>query len=121
MKTSEFLYIILVTIMLAVGQLLFKKAAMVMQGEDSIILLIKHSLTNIWLISAVILYFLATIIWVLILRYVPLSVAYPFTAITFVVVPLASYILYADPYSWRLGLASILIFISIFLIGYEYQ
>src|SRR3546814_10460513 len=41
-------------------------------------------------ILALMLYGSATILWVLALREVPLSIAYPFTALAFVLVPLAS-------------------------------
>jgi undecaprenyl phosphate-alpha-L-ara4N flippase subunit ArnE len=50
---------------------------------------------------ALLLYGLTTILWVFILRSVPLSAAFPLYALVFVLVPLAAHFLLGEPWSWN--------------------
>ena len=52
---------------------------------------------NIWFWLALTLYGLATILWIVILQQVPLSLAYPFVALGFIIVPLASWGIFKEP------------------------
>lgn len=70
---------------MAAGQMLFKKAAMVAVGEEFL-----PGLLNIWMLLALVLYGFATLLWVWILKQLPLSAAYPFVALAFVIVPIGS-------------------------------
>lgn len=78
------------------GQLLFKKAANDGQACDGLACV----LSSPWFVLAIFLYALSTIIWVLILRSTPLGLAYPFTALAFVIVPLASHLIWGENYDW---------------------
>ena len=71
--------------LLAVGQLLFKKAALAGAGEA-----FPWAFVNGWMALALVLYGGATLLWTWILHTTPLSVAYPFAALAFVLVPLLS-------------------------------
>jgi undecaprenyl phosphate-alpha-L-ara4N flippase subunit ArnE len=71
------------------GQLLFKKAANASHVCDGLMC----TLLSPWFVSAIFLYVLSTVLWVLILRNVPFSITYPFTALAFVIVPLVAHLI----------------------------
>lgn len=71
------------------GQILFKMAASRMRPGTSPIL----QLMDPMLIAAVLFYGLLSIVWVLIVRQLPLSTAYPFVALSFVFTPLFAFFL----------------------------
>jgi multidrug transporter EmrE-like cation transporter len=54
-------------------------------------------LLNPWILSGLMAAFLASFCWMAALTKFPLNVAYPFTALTFVAVLLASGLLFAEP------------------------
>ena len=100
MKAIDYLYLVLVPTLLAVGQFLFKRTA------DG---LVTHSVfrffgsmlasPHFWV--ALLIYAIATFLWVFILSRVPLSRAIPFIALTFVIVPIISAVFFEE----RLNLA----------------
>jgi len=78
---------------IACGQVLFKKAALTL-GEE------RHWLalaTSGWLLAALILYGAATLLWVMVLRTTPLTLAYPLFALSFLLVPLLAWLLLGEP------------------------
>ena len=82
--------------MLAVGQALFKKSALAVKKQpatsfDISILLLTPSF---WL--ALLLYGMATLLWIYLLQTVPLSRAYPFAALGFVIVPCLAVLLFGE-------------------------
>jgi len=77
-----------VVLSLAVGQILFKSAAMQWHKYSTLI----AAQAIIRLVPALIIYALATIAWIWVLQKVSLNVAYPYMALAFVIVPLGSYI-----------------------------
>src|SRR5882762_11586106 len=96
--------------MIAAGQLLFQKSASdspplsTLAGMTSLI-------TNPVFILALIVYGVATLLWVAILQQVPLSRAYPFNALGFILVPAAAIVFYGEAATIRLfvGLALVVI------------
>ena len=83
---------------LSVGQVLFKLAA---RGLDGTAPLLAQVLFNKYLFAALVLYGLATAMWVALLRQVPLSVAYPFVALAFFLVPLMGHWVLGEPLRWQ--------------------
>lgn len=71
-----YLLIIGNVILMSLGQILFKNAALFMNSKGSSTLLEKY-LYNPWLLGAVFVYGIATLLWVYILMSVKLNVAYP--------------------------------------------
>ena len=100
-------------LLLVAGQILFKYAA-VRADPDAMPL----SLLNIWLVLALGLYGLATLLWVWLLTFTPLAYAYPFAALGFVVVPLAGVYLFDEPLSWRYAVGALLIISGIITIAW---
>lgn len=69
------------------GQMLFKLAAMAWPQDAGLLGL----LTVPWFWAALVVYGGATVGWMMLLRSLPLSVAYPFFALAFLIVPLMSW------------------------------
>ncbi|RYE40443.1 MAG: hypothetical protein EOP24_40840 [Hyphomicrobiales bacterium] len=88
---------ILCVICISLGQLLFKKAALALPSPLSLAAL----LLNGWLISALILYGVTTIGWILILRHAPLHLAYPFMGLAFLIVPILGWLFLGEPMHWQ--------------------
>ncbi len=84
---------------IAIGQVLFKMSAGKLTGGG--LGAIFSLLLDPLFILAMLLYGSATILWVFILRSVPLSIAYSFMAITFILVPIFSTFLLGEALSWR--------------------
>jgi drug/metabolite transporter (DMT)-like permease len=80
--------------LLAVGQVLFKYAATTLQPADW------HSWLSLPLLGALAVYGVATVAWLAVLTRVPLSVAFPFYGLGFVLVPLLSVLLLGEGFRW---------------------
>lgn len=94
----------LFALLLAAGQLLFKKAAIT--GADQAF---PWAFANGWMLAALVLYGGATLLWTWLLRSTPLTVAYPFAALAFVLVPLLAAAVYGEALTARILLGAALI------------
>lgn len=84
---------ILCVVGISIGQVLFKKAALALPPQPGIM----DWAFNGWLIVALALYGVTTLLWVWVLRHAPLHLAYPFMALAFVFVPLLSNVFLGEP------------------------
>jgi|TARA_R110002124_G_scaffold53369_10_gene153096 undecaprenyl phosphate-alpha-L-ara4N flippase subunit ArnE len=102
--------------LLACGQILFKRVAIDIAGDQltSIFGQILHN-PMAWL--AMCLYGVATGLWIIILREVPLSVAYLFSALGFVIVPAAAHFIYGEPISAKYLIGAAGVIASLYLIA----
>lgn len=82
-------------LVMAAGQLLFKRAANVVSGRP-VQDMATGLLTTPSLWAALALYGAATLLWIWLLTRVPLSQAYPFVALGMILVPLASVLVYGE-------------------------
>jgi len=103
---------------LSVGQILFKLAAMELQPWKEPIL---RNMLNSKLLIALLVYGLATILWLAVLRMTPLRIAYPFVAMAFILVPLMSHYWLDEPLriTTFVGAAFIIIGVIISIWGTE--
>jgi drug/metabolite transporter (DMT)-like permease len=93
---------------MAAGQMLFKRAAsQITPGAGDSWLVEVVRLPAMWV--AVALYAGATLLWVRILTTVPLSRAYPFAALAFVLVPMAGYLFFDETVNAKYALGTGLI------------
>lgn len=102
---------VLCVVGISLGQLLFKKAALALSGQ-------MHWMDwvfNGWLIVALALYGLTTLLWVWILRSAPLHLAYPFMGLAFVLVPLIGYWALGEPLHWQTLVGGALILMGVAL------
>jgi multidrug transporter EmrE-like cation transporter len=95
---------------MAVGQLLFKQAAITLRvpGKTYVQLLVAVG-TNVPLLAALTLYGGLTALWVYILTIMELSKAYPFVALAFVLTPMMANFVFNEPLapSYFVGLTAI--------------
>lgn len=102
--------------LLSCGQILFKLAATDLPPITSINGIFSLFL-NYWFWSAMLLYGTATLLWIIILQQVPLSRAYPFAALGFVVVPLVSWVLFKEPLNFSYAIGVFLIIVGLGIIA----
>ena len=95
-------------IAIACGQVLFKLAAPAFP-ERLFSPAILGLLTNGYLILALLLYLVATFLWVFVLRTMPLSIAYPVSALAYVAVPLLAWLVLGEKVGWNGFLGAALI------------
>lgn len=103
-------------IALAGGQLLFKLAALRFEPGSTSVQNIVSLALNPFLIMAVLLYGVLSVVWVWVLRSVPLSTAYPFVALAFVLTAACGILLFKEPFSSRLVLGGLMIVTGLFVI-----
>jgi drug/metabolite transporter (DMT)-like permease len=102
--------------LLASGQILFKYSAQSAPEFNDIPALVSIlRIPSMW--AAIILYGFATLLWVYLLQQIPLSKAYPFVALGFILVPLAGQFLFGEIVPRIYWLGVFLILIGIFFTG----
>jgi undecaprenyl phosphate-alpha-L-ara4N flippase subunit ArnE len=101
-------------VMLAMGQILFKRAAdsgpPLRQVGDVLGLI-----GNIYVWAAMVLYGAATLYWIYLLQQIPLSRAYPFAALSFVLVPAFAWVVFGDAITLRYAGGVVLIMLGMYL------
>lgn len=102
------------TLLLAAGQLLFKKAGFELRGGP-LGAGVLRVLGSTAFYAALSLYGIATILWIWILSRVPLSRAYPYVALGVVLVPLASLLIYGERVGHGFWLGAALIVVGIII------
>ena len=120
MSGQNYLYIFFTISIIAAGQLVFKYSAGLLKfgSHSSYINFVQLNIFPLSLICiALALYLLSTFTWIMVLRAVPLSVAYMFNSISFILVPLAAVQLFNEslPKFYLMGVISIIF--GVFLIS----
>jgi drug/metabolite transporter (DMT)-like permease len=88
---------------MAAGQLLFKAAALRLgDGHPLSTRALLLLLQDAPFIGAIVLYAALSVLWVWLLTFTPLSRAYPFVAVAFVLTPVLGALVFAEPLSARL-------------------
>ncbi len=116
MTLLQYVQILAVVTLMTCGQLLFRKSAV---GGPPLSTL--HGLTTLFLnpffILALVIYAGATLLWVSVLQQVPLSRAFAFNALSFVVIPIASILFFGEVATPRLGMGLALVIAGLILVG----
>ena len=107
--------LLLTPLLISAGQVLFKltsarTGAADMQGLLSL-------LVDPYLIAAFAIYGIGTIVWIYVLKSVPLSVAYPFMALTFCAVPLLAWGFLGETLSLRYAFGAGLIIAGLLVVN----
>ena|SRR5689334_20199460 len=111
--TSRGLVLVLsCVLLLAVGQVLFKHAAQQWRVEGWSLATLRNLLSPALLI-AMVLYAAATLLWILALRTLPLTTAFPLYALTFVIVPVLAHFFANEPLSARTIAGAVVIVIGV--------
>ncbi|NGO51262.1 EamA family transporter [Allomesorhizobium camelthorni] len=102
-------------LLISAGQILFKLTSARAGGTDAAGLL--AVLVDPYLIAAFAIYGIGTIVWVYVLKSVPLTVAYPFMALTFCAVPLLAWFLLGETLSLRYAIGAGLIIAGLLVVN----
>lgn len=108
-KTVSLLLTLLCVVMISSGQVLFKSAALQTVTATGLI----DRWLNMHLLIAFAIYGIATVLWIWVLRYTSLSVAYPMFALAFLFVPLMAYFFLQEPLSVKTFIGGGLIIIGV--------
>lgn len=102
-------------LLIAMGQVLFKMTSNT-AGDLSWRGLLALA-ANPVLIAALVLYGFGTIVWIYVLKSVPLTIAYSFMGLTFCFVPLLAQFFFGEPLTMRYALGTLLIFAGLVAIN----
>lgn len=102
---------------ISAGQLLLKFGALNLRNPDALGVWLAGFRINAYLVAGIAVLGASTLLWVWLLRSVPLSVAYPFMALAFVIVPCLSFMLLGEPLGWKQVLGSVLIAVGVVVVS----
>jgi drug/metabolite transporter (DMT)-like permease len=102
LSLPQILFLLVYAVAMAVGQILFKLAAVRSGAAGSLSARLLGLAANPYFIAALLLYAALTVFWVWILTFTPLSRAYAFVALAFVLTPFAGVAFFGEPVSARL-------------------
>jgi drug/metabolite transporter (DMT)-like permease len=117
----QILQLVSFTLIMSVGQILFKKTAIsiALNSNEGLGLMdgILKALSVPWLYMALCVYAVATVFWLYILQRIPLTLAYPFSALAMVLVPIIAVYLFGERLTWSYWIGVIFIFTGIIIIA----
>jgi drug/metabolite transporter (DMT)-like permease len=111
MTILQFLLAITCVLAITAGQILFKRLGLEIQAGSNLFSYKVMVLASV----AFSIYGAATILWVYLLRYVPLNKAYLFMALSFVFVPFAGHFFLAEKMTFGVIVGAALIILGIFV------
>ena len=103
-----------VALILAVGQALFKASALSWVEKDRSGFSIFNIISTTF-ISSLALYGVATVLWIVVLRNLPLSKAYPFMLIGSACIPIIGYFAFNEPITIRYMVGFTIILVGLFI------
>mgnify|MGYP003984645259 FL=1 len=115
----QILQLVSFAFIMSIGQILFKKTALSMSSLGALSLIdgIIKAIFIPWLYLAISVYALATIFWLYILQRIPLNLAYPFSALAMVIVPILALLIFGERISTSYWLGLVLILSGIIIIA----
>ena len=115
----QILQLVSFAMLMSVGQILFKKTALSISSNEALSLFdgVIKALSMPWLYLALCVYGIATIFWLYLLQRIPLSLAYPFTALAMVIVPILAMYLFGERVNFSYWIGLVLILAGIIVIG----
>ena len=122
MSLSYFIQLLLFVILMCSGQILFKKTAIELattgiNNSNNLVYLLFNVLKIPYFFIALFIYGFATFYWLYLLQKIPLSLAYPFTALAMVIIPILSVYLFKEAVNLSYWIGAFLIFLGIIIIS----
>ena len=122
MSLSYFIQLLLFVILMCSGQILFKKTAIELAttgiiNSNNLLYLLFNVLKIPYFFIALFIYGFATFYWLYLLQKIPLSLAYPFTALAMVIIPILSVYLFKEAVNLSYWIGAFLIFLGIIIIS----
>jgi len=97
MNAMNLAWLFVCVLAIAVGQILYKLAARTAAGGATF----PWEFFNAYFFAAIAVYAAAALLWVWILKSLPLNVAYPFVGLAFILVPLMAAYFLGEALDWR--------------------
>ena len=115
----QILQLVSFAMLMSVGQILFKKTALSISSNEALSLFdgVIKALSMPWLYLALCVYGIAKIFWLYLLQRIPLNLAYPFSALAMVIVPILAMFLFGERISVSYWIGLVLILSGIIIIG----
>lgn len=107
--------LLLTPLLISIGQILFKLTSR-RAGELNPAGVLA-TLFDPYLLTALFIYGIGTVIWVYVLKAVPLTVAYPFMALTFCIVPILAWTMLGESLSIKYATGTLLIVVGLVIIN----
>lgn len=96
-------------LLLSLGQILFKWTSAGLSLKDP------HSLLSPSLFAGLVIYGIATVMWILVLKRMPLSLAFPFYGLTFLLVPVLAHYLLGERIGYQTLIGGAIIMAGVFV------
>lgn len=119
MKPTYLLLIIINTLILVAGQFLWKFGMTNKTHSFGSLLQILKVLFSPYIFTGLILYGIATVLWLFILSKVQLSVAYPLQSIAYLITIVAAYFLFGEPITFWKVMGVLFIMLGVSMIGFS--
>lgn len=116
MSIAQFFLIVFTVLLLSVGQILFKIASTDIKLSLTDLI---PSLVSTRLLIALLVYFFATILWLIALKDLPLRTAYPFAALAFFIVPILAHFLLNEPLPWNTYVGAAIIALGVIVSTFQ--
>jgi drug/metabolite transporter (DMT)-like permease len=115
------LLILLSIVLGAGGQLLFKWAARSLPpfSDLGLLRLLQLMFTTPAILGGFVCFFISALLWIVAIRSVPLNIAYPMVALSYVIIFVGSHLLFNEPLGWRHWAGAVLIIGGILLIAWR--
>ena len=113
MSPSSILFALVTVVLNGGAQLLLRKAALGGAAPSNPLSLLRSG----WFVAGIGAYGLSVLTWLVVLRKVPLSIAAPFVALVYVLVPLASRAVFDDVLTARMWLGMTLVVVGVSLVA----
>ena len=115
----QILQLVSFAMLMSVGQILFKKTALSMSSNEALSLYdgIIKAISIPWLYLALCVYGIAIVFWLYLLQRIPLNLAYPFSALAMLIVPILAMYLFGERISASYWIGLVLILAGIIIIG----
>ena len=113
MKASSLVFALITVVLNGSAQLLLRKAAL----TGAVPAMPMTLLRNVWFLIGLVAYAGSVLTWLRVLGDVPLSVAAPFVALVYVLVPLASRVVFDDAINAKMWMGMVLVAIGVTLVA----
>ena len=113
---SHIPHLLLFAVLLSTGQIMFKFVAKTMPVLNSFANILSLA-ANPWFYGAMLCYGASTLLWIYLLQKLPLSYAYPFVAIGFVLIPIFSFFIFNEVLKFQYFVGVVFIILGILFIS----
>jgi drug/metabolite transporter (DMT)-like permease len=117
MDITRLVQVLLSVFGISLGQMLLKMAALNLKNPDAVGIWVMGYCLNLYLFAGICLLGMSTLLWIWVLRTLSLSIAYPFMAFAFILVPLLAHFLLHEPIGWRNLAGGVLIAVGVVVVS----